>query len=88
MFFTKSCGAALRAGESAVPQGPTRIILCKMQHVKNKKEKVEVFSESMDVTTVIVGIVCFAVAAVVFFVLVAAVTMIQVAVTKSKEVEA
>ena len=40
-----------------------------MQHVKNKKEKVEVFSESMDVTTVIVGIVCFAVAAVVFFVL-------------------
>ena len=69
MFFTKSCGAALRAGESAVPQGPTRIILCKMQHVKNKKEKVEVFSESMDVTTVIVGIVCFAVAAVVFFVL-------------------
>ena len=69
MFFTKSCGAALRAGESAVPQGPARIILCKMQHVKNKKEKVEVFSESMDVTTVIVGIVCFAVAAVVFFVL-------------------
>ena len=39
MFFTKSCGAALRARESPVPQGPARIILCKMQHVKNKKRK-------------------------------------------------